>query len=153
MAILLAICLLAAGCGRPETAKESTAADTASGSVQTNEHGLETAETEGSESASGYPVFDFERKTVTLNSGYEMPILGIGTYALSDTQAENSVYWALKAGFRLIDTARIYGNEAAVGKGLKRAIDEGVVTREEVFITTKMWTSDYDDGDAAVDAP
>lgn len=46
-----------------------------------------------------------------------MPILGIGTYALSDSQAENSVYWALKAGFRLIDTARIYGNEEGVGRG------------------------------------
>jgi hypothetical protein len=54
--------------------------------------------------AEGYPVFDFETKTVTLNSGYAMPILGIGTYALSDSQAENSTYWALKAGFRLIDT-------------------------------------------------
>ena len=102
--------------------------------------------------AEGYPVFDFETKTVTLNSGYAMPILGIGTYALSDNQAENSTYWALKAGFRLIDTARIYGNETGVGRGLRRAIDEGIVTREEVFITTKMWTSDFSNGDAAVDA-
>ena len=102
--------------------------------------------------AEGYPVFDFETKTVTLNSGYAMPILGIGTYALSDSQAENSTYWALKAGFRLIDTARIYGNETGVGRGLRRAIDEGIVTREEVFITTKMWTSDFSNGDAAVDA-
>lgn len=102
--------------------------------------------------AEGYPVFDFETKTVTLNSGYAMPILGIGTYALSDSQAENSTYWALKAGFRLIDTARIYGNETGVGRGLRRAIDEGIVTREEVFITTKMWTSDFGNGDAAVDA-
>lgn len=102
--------------------------------------------------AEGYPAFDFETKTVTLNSGYEMPILGLGMFSLSETQAENSTYWALKAGFRLIDTARIYGNEAAVGRGLQRAIDEGIVTREEVFITTKMWTSDFDDGDAAIDA-
>ena len=102
--------------------------------------------------AEGYPEFNFEKKTVTLNSGYEMPILGIGTYALSDSQTENSTYWALKAGFRLIDTARIYGNEAAVGRGLQRAIDEGIVTREEVFITTKMWTSDFSNGDAAIDA-
>ncbi len=102
--------------------------------------------------ADSYPVFDFEKKTVALNSGYEMPILGIGTYALSDSQAEDSTYWALKAGFRLIDTARIYGNEAGVGRGLRRAIDEGIVTREEVFITTKMWTSDFGNGDAAIDA-
>lgn len=102
--------------------------------------------------AEGYPAFDFETKTVTLNSGYEMPILGLGMFSLSEAQAENSTYWALKAGFRLIDTARIYGNEAAVGRGLQRAIDEDIVTREDVFITTKMWTSDFDDGDAAIDA-
>ena len=102
--------------------------------------------------AEGYPEFDFEKKTVTLNSGYEMPILGLGMFSLSDSEAENSTYWAMKAGFRLIDTARIYGNEAAVGRGLRRAIDEGIVTREEVFITTKMWTSDFSNGDAAIDA-
>lgn len=97
-------------------------------------------------------MFDLTKKTVTLNSGYEMPILGLGMFNLSSSQAENSTYWALKAGFRLIDTARIYGNEAAVGKGLRRAIEEGIVKREDVFITTKMWTSDFDNGDAAIDA-
>mgnify|MGYP004478919993 FL=1 len=81
-----------------------------------------------------------------------MPILGIGTFSLSDSDAEESVYWALKDGFRLIDTARIYGNEAGVGRAIKRAIEEGFVTREEIFVTTKMWTSDYDNGDAAVNA-
>lgn len=107
--------------------------------------------TEGdSEKAVG--AFDLDAGTVLLNSGYEMPILGIGTFALSDDQAENSVYWALKAGFRLIDTARIYGNEQGVGRGIRRAVDEGIVKREEIFVTTKMWTSDYSDGDAAVDA-
>ena len=106
----------------------------------------------GAALAEGYPVFDFGKKTVTLNSGYEMPILGLGMFSLSDSQAENSTYWALKAGFRLIDTARIYGNEAAVGRGLRRAIREGIVKREDVFITTKMWTSDFSNGDAAVNA-
>ena len=102
--------------------------------------------------ADSYPEFSFETRTVPLNSGYEMPMLGLGMFSLSDSQAENSTYWALKAGFRLIDTARIYGNEAAVGRGLRRAMDEGIVTREEVFITTKMWTSDFGNGDAAIDA-
>ena len=64
----------------------------------------------------------------------------------------NSVYHALLYGGRLIDTARIYGNEAAVGRGIQRAIDEGICTREEIFVTTKMWIDDYDDGDAAIDA-
>ena len=114
--------------------------------------GFVQAGTAEAQAAEGYPEFDLTNKTVTLNSGYEMPILGLGTFALSDNEAENSTYWALKADFRLIDTARIYGNEAAVGRGLQRAIDEGIVTREDVFITTKMWTDDYSNGDAAIDA-
>ena len=102
------------------------------------------------ETVSSYPVFDIENRTVKLNSGYDMPILGLGMFSLSDSQAEKATYWALKAGFRLIDTARIYGNEAAVGRGLKRAIEEGIVSREDVFITTKMWTSDFDNGEKAI---
>ena len=97
-------------------------------------------------------AFDFDTKTVTLNSGHTMPILGIGTYALSDEQTEDSVYWALRDGYRLIDTARIYGNESGVGRGIQRAIDEGLVKREDIFVTTKMWTSDYDDGERAIEA-
>ena len=97
-------------------------------------------------------VFDLENGTVLLNSGFEMPILGIGCYLLSNDQAENSVYWALRDGYRLIDTARIYGNEVGVGRGIQRAINEGFVTREEIFVTTKMWTSDFDNGDVAIDA-
>ena len=96
--------------------------------------------------------FDLESGTVLLNNGIEMPILGIGCFRLSSAQAENSVYWALRDGYRLIDTARIYGNEDGVGRGIQRAIDEGFVTREEIFVTTKMWTSDYSNGTAAIDA-
>ena len=96
--------------------------------------------------------FDLENGTVMLNNGIKMPILGIGTYTLSNEQAENSVYWALRDGYRLIDTARIYGNEEGVGWGIQKAIDEGLVTREEIFVTTKMWTSDFGNGAAAIDA-
>ncbi|MBQ2679916.1 MAG: aldo/keto reductase [Firmicutes bacterium] len=92
----------------------------------------------------GTGIFDFEKKTVLLNSGYEMPIIGLGTWTLSDNEAENSVYHALKSGMRLIDTARYYGNEKGVGRGLRKAVDEGIVTREEVFITSKIMPSDYD---------
>ena len=76
------------------------------------------------------PDFDLKNGTVKLNSGHEMPILGIGTFQLSNSQAENSVYWALKAGMRLIDTARIYGNEEGVGRGIRRAIKDGICKRE-----------------------
>lgn len=89
-------------------------------------------------------MFDMETKTVMLNSGYEMPILGLGTWTQDDDTAENSVYEALKDGYRLIDTAQYYGNETGVGKGIQRAIDDGIVTHEEVFVTTKVMPSNYD---------
>lgn len=112
------------------------------------------AKTESTEINSVYTAseFNLEKGTVILNEGIEMPILGIGTFALSDKEAEESVYWALRDGYRLIDTARIYGDEAGVGRGIRRAIDEGIVTRDEIFVTTKMWTSDYDNGNAAINA-
>lgn len=96
--------------------------------------------------------FNLENGTVLLNNGIEMPILGIGTFSLSNSQASDSVYWALRDGYRLIDTAMIYGDEEGVGEGIRRAIDEGFVTREEIFVTTKMWTSDYDNGDDAINS-
>ncbi|WP_406039602.1 aldo/keto reductase, partial [Succinimonas sp.] len=93
---------------------------------------------------SGKGAFDFSKKTVLLNSGYEMPVIGLGTWALTDNTAEEAVYQALKSGMRLIDTARYYGNEVSVGRGLKRAISEGIVTREEVFITGKIYGGNYE---------
>lgn len=95
--------------------------------------------------------FDFESKTVLLNSGYEMPIIGLGTWTHEDDTAENSVYEALKDGYRLIDTAQYYRNETGVGKGIQRAIDEGIVTREEVFVTTKVMPSNYDRAYSSID--
>jgi diketogulonate reductase-like aldo/keto reductase len=93
----------------------------------------------------GY-TFDLERGKVTLNNGIEMPILGIGTFTLTPEQTEESVYNALTTGFRLIDTANVYMNERAVGRGIKRA----GVPREEIFVTTKLWPSDYEDVDRAI---
>ena len=90
---------------------------------------------------------------VTLNTGAKMPLEGFGVFQVPDPkECEDSVYSAIKVGYRLIDTARIYGNEEAVGRDIQRVIDEGIVTRDEIFVTTKMWTSDYDDREAAVQA-
>ena len=75
---------------------------------------------------------------VALNSGYKMPRLGLGTWTLDDDAAEECVYHAIKIGYRLIDTARYYGNEIGVGRGVRRAIDDGLITREEIFITSKI---------------
>lgn len=79
--------------------------------------------------------FYFEAKTVLLNSGYEMPIMGLGTYSLSDEECYNSVTALLEAGGRLIDTAYMYGNETAVG----RAVRDSDVPREEIFVITKIY--------------
>ena len=89
--------------------------------------------------------------TIKLNSGYEMPVLGIGCYILTPEEAENSVYNALKDGYRLIDTANVYMNERGVGRGMKCAIDEGICTREEIFLTTKLWPSEYEDVEHAIE--
>jgi len=76
---------------------------------------------------------------VTLNNSVEMPILGFGVYQIQDAnQCEQSVYDAIMAGYRLIDTAASYLNEEAVG----RAIQQSGVPREELFITTKLWVQD-----------
>jgi len=80
---------------------------------------------------------------VVLNNGVEMPILGYGVFQIVDlNQCEQCVYDAIKIGYRLIDTAAAYMNEEAVGKAIKRAIEEGIVKREELFITTKLWIQD-----------
>lgn len=88
-------------------------------------------------------TFDFEKEQVLLNSGYTMPIIGLGTWTLDNEEAELSTYSALKAGMRLIDTARYYRCEVGVGKGIQKAIAEGFVTREEIFVTSKIMPSDY----------
>lgn len=87
-----------------------------------------------------------------LNTGYDMPQLGIGTFMLMNHTAEQAVLEALKDGYRLIDTARIYGNERGVGKAIRKAMQEGLIRREDLFVTTKLWTSDYGHAEQAVDA-
>ena len=80
---------------------------------------------------------------VRLYNGVEVPVLGIGTFMISPEDTERSVYSALKNGYRMIDTANAYMNEEAVGKALKKAIDEGFVKREDVFVSTKIWATLY----------
>ena len=98
---------------------------------------LDLPETDGTVSA--IPVFDFENKTVMLNSGYEMPINGLGTYSLHGDECINSVKSALSNGVRLIDTASAYGNEEEIGQAIREAIDEGIIQREDIFVTTKIY--------------
>lgn len=74
-------------------------------------------------------------KSVKLNNGLEMPMVGFGVFQVSDEETEKAVLEALKAGYRLLDTAAVYGNEAGVG----RAIKASGIPREEIFVTTKLW--------------
>ena len=82
-------------------------------------------------------------ETVKLNQGAEMPLEGFGVFQIPDAaQCEQVTYEAIQTGYRLIDTAAAYMNEEAVGKAVARAIADGITTRDELFITTKVWVQD-----------
>lgn len=79
-------------------------------------------------------------ESVALNNSLSMPALGLGVYLVTDVrECERSVDLALRAGYRLIDTAAIYGNERAVGRGMRSS----GIAREEIFLTTKIWPSQF----------
>lgn len=78
--------------------------------------------------------------TVQLNNNISIPVIGLGTYLTQNgEEARQAVLWALEAGYRMIDTAAVYGNEEGVGA----AIAVGGVPREELFVTTKLWNRDH----------
>lgn len=117
--------------------------------------GLCMGEIQTAQSKSNYPA-DISKKvtkkkgkapTITLNSGYKMPVLGLGTYSLKDEVCVNSVMTALKTGVRKIDTAYIYDNEESVGEGIRKS----GVPREEIFVTTKLYINQYNNAEKAID--
>ena len=83
-------------------------------------------------------------ETITLNNGLQCPVIGIGTYMLAPMDAQNSVAEALKMGYSLVDTANAYVNERAVGRGIR----ESGVDRKQVFLSTKLWSSEYENPNA-----
>ena len=89
------------------------------------------------------PRFNYESKTVRLNSGYDMPLVSLGTYSLHGDVCVRSVKAFLKHGGRLIDTAYLYGNEQEVGEGIRQAIKEYSIAREEVFVVTKLYPNQF----------
>ena len=91
--------------------------------------------------------FDFESKSVKLNSGYVMPINGLGTYSLKGDTCYDAVTSALNSGVRLIDTAYMYGNEEEIGKAIR---DSGI-SRDEIFVITKIYPSQFDKPEEAID--
>lgn len=92
----------------------------------------------------------------TLQNGVKIPMEGFGVFQMQDKdECKRSLLDAIRAGYRLIDTAASYTNEDAVGEAVREAIDEGICTREELFVTSKMWVQDmqnYDTAKAAIDA-
>ncbi|OCT58163.1 hypothetical protein XELAEV_18002492mg [Xenopus laevis] len=84
---------------------------------------------------------------VTLNDGHKMPVLGFGTYApdkIDKSLAEEATKVAIEVGFRHIDCAHFYGNEAEVGRAIKMKMEDGTVRREELFYTGKLWNTYHD---------
>lgn len=86
--------------------------------------------------------------SITLNDGHEIPQLGLGTYLLTGEECERVVSEALQLGYRHLDTARVYRNEAEVGG----AVRESGIARDELFITTKLWNDDQLRAHEAFDA-
>ena len=102
---------------------------------------------EGDNTVIGDISFNFDTKTVLLNSGYEMPIYGIGTYSLTGDTCVESITAALNSGVRLIDTAYMYHNEESVGE----AVRNSGIPREEIFVITKLYPNQFSDPEAAIE--
>lgn len=91
-----------------------------------------------------------------LSNNLNMPMVGFGVFKVTDKEeCKQSVLGAIRTGYRLIDTAAVYGNEDAVGDAVREAIAQGLCTREELFITSKLWVQDmasYDTAKAGIEA-
>lgn len=103
--------------------------------------------TNNNNTTNGNTNFNFETKTVKLNSGYEMPLNGIGTYSLTGNTCYGAITSALNSEVRLIDTAYMYNNEEEIGKAIK----DSDVPREEIFIITKLYPNQFDDPESAIE--
>lgn len=91
--------------------------------------------------------FNFDTHTVTLNSGYKMPLNGIGTYSLTGDECYDAITSALNSGVRLIDTAYMYHNEEEVG----RAIRDSNIPREDIFVITKIYPTQFNQPEKAIE--
>ena len=130
--------------------EQSVASETAQTEAETENHmtgGQEQQTQGGGNTMTGDISFNFETKTVLLNSGYEMPIYGIGTYSLTGDTCVESVTAALNSGVRLIDTAYMYHNEESVGE----AVRNSGIPREEIFVITKLYPNQFDHPEAAIE--
>ena len=130
--------------------EQSAASETTQTEVQTENNLTDEQKQQtqgGGNTVAGDISFNFETKTVLLNSGYEMPIYGIGTYSLTGDTCVESVEVALNSGVRLIDTAYMYHNEESVGE----AVRNSGIPREEIFVITKLYPNQFSDPEAAIE--
>ena len=165
---LFMLAILTVSCGqtpRPDAGAEKNAETSFQETVDETASGRDTVTDASTEAETNYSPdeakaedparkvgeFDLEEKTVLLNSGYTMPIMGLGTYSLDHDVCVNSVKALLKNGGRLIDTAYMYGNEEAVGEGVRQAMAEYGIPRKEIFVITKIYPSQFDDPETAID--
>lgn len=152
--VLASVVLTAASCSTQQSAETVTLAvqttETSASSEDTTMSEQTKATTEQSIEANA-GAFDMINKKVRLNSGYDMPIMGLGTYSLDHDTCVNSVKALLRNGGRLIDTAYMYGNEDAVGEGVRQAMEEYNIPREEIFVITKIYPSQFNEPEKAID--
>ncbi|GFR45269.1 hypothetical protein Agub_g6375, partial [Astrephomene gubernaculifera] len=104
---------------------------------------LEQADAGAGSPDAGYRIVD-NQPSAKLLSGYSIPLVGLGTWKSAKGEVGAAVATALRQGYRHIDCAKIYQNEHEVGEALSAVLSEGVVRREEVFITSKLWNSDHE---------
>jgi D-xylose reductase len=76
-----------------------------------------------------------------LNTGAKMPQAGLGLWKIPKEDCAQAVYDAIKSGYRLLDSASDYGNEEQTGNGITRALKDGLCTREELFVVSKLWNT------------
>jgi 2,5-diketo-D-gluconate reductase A len=89
------------------------------------------------------------RKTLSLNAETEIPFVGFGTYLIPDDRAAEAVRTAIGVGYRHIDTAAVYANEDGVGEGIRAGMKENGLTRQDIFVTTKLWPGNPEWDEAA----
>lgn len=139
--LILSILFAVTACSKTPIMDNSNQTETNDTSRQNNEI------TEENDTMINNIDFNFETKTVKINSGYEMPIYGLGTYSLHDDVCKNSVQSALDNGVRLIDTAHAYENEEEIGETIRNS----GVPREEIFIITKLYPNQFSNPEAAIE--
>lgn len=136
-----------AGCqNNSEAVQQNDTSETETIVSEESAESIEESEQEENMPEDSVGIFNFDTKTVMLNSGYEMPINGLGTYSLTGEECVNSVTEALDRGVRLIDTAYMYHNEAEVGQ----AVRNSSVPREDIFVITKLYPSQFANAEEAI---